>query len=156
MLEELPEDKATGDLAVIYAEIRELTRVPYVSSLQRHLATRPGYLEWAWKVVAPIFRDHSAQSIGWEAADSLEFSSGNVTSEMEQYFSEHPAAAVEIKNIFHSFIRVSPTNLVVSYILKQRLSGLLNQIQLLLKKMLIPVCGELQHYHRCLNHYRLW
>ena len=46
MLAELPEGKATGELAKIYAEIRRLWAVPYVSSLQRHLATRPGWLEW--------------------------------------------------------------------------------------------------------------
>ena len=41
MLTELLERDATGRLAVIYDEIRRLWAVPYVSSLQRHLATRP-------------------------------------------------------------------------------------------------------------------
>jgi len=50
MLAELQERDATGEIARIYAEIRRLWAVPYVSSLQRHLATRPGWLarllEW--------------------------------------------------------------------------------------------------------------
>ena len=39
MLAELSEADASGELAQIYAEIRTLCAVPYVSSLQRHLAT---------------------------------------------------------------------------------------------------------------------
>ena len=45
MLAELPERNAAGEIATIYAEIRRLWAVPYVSSLQRHLATRPRWLE---------------------------------------------------------------------------------------------------------------
>ena len=46
MLAELAERDAAGEIAAIYAEIRRLWAVPYVSSLQRHLASRPGWLEW--------------------------------------------------------------------------------------------------------------
>ena len=45
MLAELRESDATGEIAGIYEQIRRLWAVPYVSSLQRHLATRPGWLE---------------------------------------------------------------------------------------------------------------
>ena len=57
MLPELAEREATGDVARIYAEIRALCAVPYVSSMQRHLATRPGWLEWAWAALRPVFAD---------------------------------------------------------------------------------------------------
>ena len=60
MLPELQERDATGDVAVIYAEIRRLWAVPYVSSLQRHLATRPGWLEWTWAALSPAFASGSA------------------------------------------------------------------------------------------------
>ena len=39
MRAELAESKASGEVAAIYAEVRRLCAVPYVSSLQRHLAT---------------------------------------------------------------------------------------------------------------------
>jgi hypothetical protein len=42
LLAELPEDRATGAIAEIYDEIRRFSGVPYVSSLQRYLATMPG------------------------------------------------------------------------------------------------------------------
>ena len=51
MLAELREADATGEIAAIYAEIRRLWAVPYVSSLQRHLATLPGWLEWSWAML---------------------------------------------------------------------------------------------------------
>jgi hypothetical protein len=46
MLPELQERDAAGEIAAIYGEIRRFWAVPYVSSLQRHLATRSGWLEW--------------------------------------------------------------------------------------------------------------
>ena len=53
LLAELPEDRATGAVAVIYDEIRRFSGVAYVSSLQRYLATMPGVLEWAWAATRP-------------------------------------------------------------------------------------------------------
>ena len=44
MLPELPESVADGEIAAIYEELKTLCALPYVSSLQRHLATRPGWL----------------------------------------------------------------------------------------------------------------
>ena len=56
MLAELAEDAAKGEIAGIYGEIRRLWAVPYVSSLQRHLATRPG---WLGRIC--IFSTHQAR-----------------------------------------------------------------------------------------------
>ena len=53
-MRELPEHEATGELAHVYGELRRLCAVPYVSSLQRHLATMPGCLEYAWGVCGPV------------------------------------------------------------------------------------------------------
>ena len=60
------ERDATGAIAGIYAEIRRLWAVPYVSSLQRHLATRPGWLEWTWAALAPAFTSGRLRS--WPGA----------------------------------------------------------------------------------------
>ena len=45
-LQEIAETEATGDVALVYEEIRRTYAVPYVSSLFRHLATYPGLLPW--------------------------------------------------------------------------------------------------------------
>ena len=71
MLAELRESDATGEIAGIYEQIRRLWAVPYVSSLQRHLATRPGWLEWAWAALGPAFTSGVAQGAAWRAADGL-------------------------------------------------------------------------------------
>ena len=65
---ELPEAEATGEIAAIYAEIRHFYGVPYVSSLQRHLATIPGVLEWGWAAVRPVFASGALPETAWEAA----------------------------------------------------------------------------------------
>src|SRR5262247_1284245 len=69
MLAELQERDATGPIAVIYAEIRRLWAVPYVSSMQRHLAARPGWLEWVWAAVRPACASGRAQLAAWGVAD---------------------------------------------------------------------------------------
>jgi hypothetical protein len=69
MLAELLERDATGRLAVIYDEIRRLWAVPYVSSLQRHLATRPGWLEWTWAALGPAFTSGNAPAAAWRDAE---------------------------------------------------------------------------------------
>ena len=64
MLPELLESKASGQIAVIYDEIRRFSGVPYVSSLQRCLATLPGVLEWAWGALrtAMVLEPHLART----------------------------------------------------------------------------------------------
>lgn len=123
MLEELAEDKVSGELAVIYDEIRQTTRVPYVSSLQRHLATHPGFLQWAWQVVGQAFHEGTAQAIGWTVADETVLPSVAGVADLDGIFQDNADAIDDIANVYESFIRVSPTNLVVSRILKYRLAG---------------------------------
>src|SRR5215471_9851966 len=72
MLAELHERDAAGEIAKIYAEIRRFWAVPYVSSLQRHLATRPGWLEWTWAALRPVFVSGTAQRAAWRAAENLQ------------------------------------------------------------------------------------
>src|SRR5262245_45728724 len=72
MLAELTERDAAGDIAAIYGEIRRLWAVPYVSSLERHLATRAGWLEWVWAAVGPAFTSGRAQTAAWRAVEQLD------------------------------------------------------------------------------------
>jgi len=126
MLDELSETTATGEIAEIYQRIRETTRVPYVSSLQRHFATRPGHLEWMWRVIGDAFSERRVQTIGWSVCNAIELprlterrpSLHNVDKLSE---AEKSATKAKLANVYRSFIRVSPTNLVVSCILKHRL-----------------------------------
>lgn len=127
MLPELSENRAVGDIARIYREIRDTTGVPYVSSLQRHLATRPGWLEWGWSVVGPGFRNGEIPAAVWHVAAELAVPPLPTVSSSELrslgVYAEDQAA---IHNVLDSFIRVSPTNLGFSGVLRRIL---LNRIE---------------------------
>jgi hypothetical protein len=68
LLPELAESDATGRLAEIYAEMKHLGGVPMVALIFRHLATRPGVLEWAWDAMGPLWRAGTLQETAWKIA----------------------------------------------------------------------------------------
>ena len=68
LLPELPESSAQGRLGEIYAEMKRLGGVPMVALIFRHLATRPGVLEWAWEAIGPAWRAGVLQETAWRIA----------------------------------------------------------------------------------------
>ena len=52
-LAELPEHMATGDIQAIFANLKR--HVGVVALIYRHLATFPGALEGAWRIMGPMF-----------------------------------------------------------------------------------------------------
>jgi hypothetical protein len=124
VLPELQERDATGDVAIIYAEIRRLWGVPYVSSLQRHLATRPGWLEWTWAVLAPAFTSGRAQAVARHAADGLEVPRlAPMSRDALRVWGVDAAGEAAIRAACASFVRVSPINLMLSGLLRGLLRG---------------------------------
>ena len=71
LLPELHERQATGRIAEIYGEIRMFSGVPYVSSLQRYLATLPGVLDWAWTALRPAMVSGAIPESGWRLARDI-------------------------------------------------------------------------------------
>ncbi|MEZ5816547.1 MAG: hypothetical protein R3D44_05655 [Hyphomicrobiaceae bacterium] len=125
MLTELNEADATGDIAEIFAEIRHLYATPYVSSIHRHLATRPGVLEWAWELVAPAFRSGVAQETGWRiASDAALTPLSPIPSEVLAVWGVKSGDIATIHAIAESFTRVSPLNLVFGGIIRDVLLGM--------------------------------
>jgi hypothetical protein len=124
MLPELAEREATGDVARIYAEIRALCAVPYVSSMQRHLATRPGWLEWAWAALRPVFADGAAQTAAWRLVGTLDAPPlPPLSASALRVLGVDAGGARAIRAACESFVRVSPTNLVFSGLLRRLLAG---------------------------------
>ncbi len=116
MLAELPEDAATGTIAGIYGEIRRLWAVPYVSSLQRHLATRPGWLEWSWSALAPAFQSGAAQTAGWRVAADLDLP--ELTPMAAADLGLDPGDVQTIRDVCAGFVRVAPVNLMFAGLLR--------------------------------------
>lgn len=117
MLEELQEHAATGRIAEIYDEIRRFSGVPYVSSLQRHLATLPGVLEWAWDALRPAMVSGAIPETGWRLARSVHLTPAKSPLPID------PAAISGIRNVAANFVRVSPVNLVTGACLAALLNG---------------------------------
>src|SRR5450755_871915 len=100
LLAELPEDRATGAVAVIYDEIRRFSGVPYVSSLQRYLATLPGVLEWAWAALGPAMASGVIPETGWRlAADVRVRPAEPIPAAMLQGWGVDAAGLAAIRNV---------------------------------------------------------
>jgi hypothetical protein len=123
MLAELRESDATGEIAGIYDQIRRLWAVPYVSSLQRHLATRPGWLEWTWAALGPAFASGVAQAAAWRATEGLVVPRlPPLSREALAVWGVDAAGEAAIRATCASFVRVSPVNLVLSGLLRRLLT----------------------------------
>ena len=121
---EIDERDATGETARIYAELRRLWGVPYVSAIHRHMATRPGLLEWAWDAVGPAFRDGSAQEAGWRAAEGARLAPLDpIAGDALAVWGVDDEALATVKGIVLGFIRVAPVNMVFAGLVKALLEG---------------------------------
>src|SRR5271169_6398294 len=55
----ITEAAAAGEIAAIFADIRQILGVDVVNLIWRHLATIDGALEWAWPTLRPLYADGS-------------------------------------------------------------------------------------------------
>jgi hypothetical protein len=123
-MNELAERDATGEIATIYDEIRRFCAVPYVSSMQRHLATRPGWLPWVWAALRPAFVSGRAQEAAWRITAELNLPRvAAVPRESLRAWGVDAAAEATIRVVCDSFIRVSPINLILAGLLRRLLAG---------------------------------
>jgi hypothetical protein len=124
LLGELLEHQATGEIAVVYDEVRRFSGVPYVSSLQRYLATMPGVLEWAWDAVRPALISGVIQETGWRLAREVRISPlPKVSTAVLRVWGVDDAGVAAIRNIAENFVRVSPVNLMTGACLRLLLTG---------------------------------
>lgn len=122
MLAELSEADARGDIARVYAEVRALCAVPYVASLHRHLATRPGWLEWCWAAVRPAYLSGEAQIAAWQAAAAVRVATlPPLSASALRLMGVDDVAREHIRAVCESFVRVSPTNLMLVALVRRQL-----------------------------------
>ncbi len=119
LLAELPEDRATGAIAVIYDEIRHFSGVPYVSSLQRYLATLPGVLDWAWAALRPALVSGVIPETGWSLGDRVRLTPlPPVPAATRAAWKLDMGGYATIGAIAENFVRVSPVNLMTGACLR--------------------------------------
>ncbi len=68
------EAAATGETAVIFADIRRVLGVEVVNLIWRHLATIPGALPWAWGMLRPVYVDGTIATEAVALHEDLELS----------------------------------------------------------------------------------
>jgi hypothetical protein len=121
---ELPESEVTGELARIYEEIRVYCGVPYVSSLQRHVATMPGCLEYAWAVCRPAFLDGTIPETAWRRVQMIDVAPfPSLTEAALRLMGVDAAGMRAIRNICENFVRVSPINLLFAGCVERLIEG---------------------------------
>jgi hypothetical protein len=121
---ELPEAEASGRIAEIYAEIRHFYGVPYVSSLQRHLATIPGVLEWGWAAVRPAFASGALPAAAWEAADAIDLEPlPKLSRPALRLLGVDEGGLETIRLVCRSFETVAPLNMAMGATIRALLSG---------------------------------
>ena len=114
-LREVAEAEATGDVALVYEEVRRTYAVPYVSSLFRHLAVYPGLLPWAWRILRPALLSGAVQRLAWQRVDVAELPPlPPLSREALSRLGVDAACLSAIRTVCESFARVSPINLVVA------------------------------------------
>jgi hypothetical protein len=124
LLAELSEEAATGRIAEIYDEIRRFSGVPYVSSLQRYLATMPGVLEWAWDAVRPAMVSGVIPETGWRLAGTVRLAPAVPVDQADlRAWGVDAAGLAAIRNVAANFVRVSPVNLMTGACLARLLNG---------------------------------
>jgi hypothetical protein len=124
LLAELPEHQATGAIADIYDEIRRFSGVPYVSSLQRYLATMPGVLEWAWAAIRPAMVSGIVPEAGWRLANSVRMTPLPPVSVAERAaWRLDTTDRATVRTIAENFVRVSPVNLMTGACLRVMLTS---------------------------------
>ena len=112
---ELPEHQATGRIAEIYDEIRVYGAVPYVSLLQRQLATIPGCLEWVWEAVRPSFVDGRLPLTAWGAVGDLDLPAiAPIPRPALRVLGVDAEGETAFRSIYETFLRASPVNMVTA------------------------------------------
>lgn len=124
MAGEINEAQATGEIAEIFAELRTLWGVPYVSAIHRSLAAMPGFLEWSWEAVGPAFRNGRGQEAGARCAAGLTVPPFDpIPAAALRVWGLDAAALAGVRNACQGFIRVAPVNMIYAGLVKQLLEG---------------------------------
>jgi hypothetical protein len=67
------EEEASGDIAILFEDLRVTLRVPFVNLIWRHLATIPGALPWVWTLVKPLYVSGELDRCAGDAAALASF-----------------------------------------------------------------------------------
>jgi len=108
----------------IYGEIQSVYGVAYVSAIHHQMAGCPGFLEWAWASVAPVFRNGAAQDAAGTAAASIALSPLDPVPPIAlRAWGIDEAGLTGLRAAADGFLRVAPINMIFAGLVKALLEG---------------------------------
>lgn len=121
-LPELLEKDASPEIRSVYEEIRQLTGVPMVALIWRHLATIPGVLPDAWSSLAPILRSGLLQETAWQIAGAVRIQplAGLSLTQLAK-LGVDASDRDAIETVIDAYNRANPVNMLCVYTLFARL-----------------------------------
>lgn len=121
---ELFEAEARGQIKDIFAVIKASNRVPMVALIYRHLATKPGVLEWCWRLLGPAMvsgeiPDAARAYAGRPLALALpKLSAADIAA-----LSLAPVDVAAIRYIVTAYNTANPNNLIAARIMQRVLAA---------------------------------
>ena len=121
-LPELQEMDAPPEIRDIYEEVRQLTGVPMVALIWRHLATLPGVLPDVWSSLAPILRSGLLQETAWQIAGTARIQPlTRLTPAKLAKLRVTTSDRTAIETVLDAYNRANPVNMLCVYTLFARL-----------------------------------
>ena len=119
-LAEVPESEAAGRIAEIYRAILAATGLPSTNLVWRHMASRPGLLEWAYEALEPAFAAGAFRALGAGLAVALPPAPMAALGEDDGL---DRATVEKAADVIAFYNRANPINLVALAALRRALAG---------------------------------
>jgi hypothetical protein len=120
----IAEADATGEIADLYADIRQSLGMPFVNLVWRNLASVPGGLKWSWTTMKPLYQQGTVYVEARRLRDSQTLPSVPTlpTAALRAVGVDAPAEA-SIRAAIDGYDRGNPLNIVTFSALMSRLHG---------------------------------
>ena len=127
-LDEITEDRATGKVAAIYEDMRQVLRSTQVNLIYRTLAVHEQYFSAAWDALRPnasiAYFERCADNLRMRMAPPMPPDVPDVGEELEDNFDYTPEDIGAVDGVLDIYNDANPKNLILAAALKGALNGM--------------------------------
>ena len=127
-LDEITEDRATGKVAAIYEDMRQVLRSTQVNLIYRTLAVHEQYFSAAWDALRPnasiAYFERCADNLRMRMAPPMPPDVPDVGEELEDNFDYRPEDIGAVDGVLDIYNDANPKNLILAAALKGALNGM--------------------------------
>ncbi len=127
-LDEISEDQATGRIAAIYEDIRQVLRSTQVNLIYRTLAVHEDYFCAAWDALRPnasiVYFERCADNLRMRMTPPMPPDVPDLGEELEDEFDYSPQDLAVIDGVLDIYNDANPKNLILAAALKGALNGM--------------------------------